>query len=63
MTNMSYFEEALRRNPERLSKADRDQREAEQVALQTKHSIIGSDGNERPSKRFVTAYTKMLSEL
>ena len=55
--------EAMRRNPERLSQAERDQREAEQVALQTKHSIIDRGGNEQPSKHFVSAYTKMLSEL
>lgn len=58
----SNIRELIRRNPELLSQAERDEREAISVAHATDRTIMRK-GVVQPSKRFVAAYTKMLSEL
>jgi hypothetical protein len=56
---MSYIDEVLKHNPERLSQQERAEREAIQVAESTGRCYIGRDGKVIPSKSFVADYTEL----
>lgn len=56
---MSYFQEALSRNPQRLSIAERDEQEARKVAIDTGRYYTCSDGSVVVSKKFVDDYVDL----
>ncbi|MNN87536.1 hypothetical protein D3C81_2051040 [compost metagenome] len=56
---MSYMDEVLRHNPERLSQQERAEREAIQVAESTGRYYTRGDGKKVPSKSFVADYTEL----
>ncbi|BDR25175.1 hypothetical protein RVBP14_3410 [Pseudomonas phage sp. Brmt] len=60
---MSNIREIIRRNPERLSQAERDEREARSVAMITGRYITRGNGDVVVNSRFVDAYVEMISKL
>lgn len=56
---MSNLLEAMRRNPERLSRAERDEREARDVAIQTGRYYTRGNGKVVVSQKFVDDYVEM----
>ncbi|MNR48049.1 hypothetical protein D3C85_1672360 [compost metagenome] len=56
---MSHIDEVLERNPERLSQAERAEREAEEVARSTGRYYTRGDGSVVLSKSFVKDYTEL----
>lgn len=56
---MSNVREMERRNPERLSQAERAEREARQVAESTGRYYTRGDGKIVHSKSFVAEYTEL----
>lgn len=60
---MSNIRELIRRNPERLSRAERDEREAKAVALSTGRYITRDNGDVVVNKKFVDEYVEMISKL
>ncbi|AGC26316.1 hypothetical protein FDJ06_gp298 [Pseudomonas phage SL2] len=60
---MSNIREIIRRNPECLSQAERDEREARSVAMITGRYITRGNGDVVVNSRFVDAYVEMISKL
>lgn len=56
---MSYFQEALNRNPHRRSMAERDEQEARKVAIDTGRYHTCGDGSVVVSKKFVDDYVDL----
>lgn len=59
---MSNIREMLRRNPEQLSEAERDEREARSVAIHTGRYITRGNGDVIVNKKFVADYVDMISK-
>jgi len=59
---VSYIDEVIRRNPERLSIQERDEREAKQVAVLTGRYITRDNGEIIHNKKFIDGYVKLIQD-